>query len=117
MLMENFAVGKDLASFLFSMPFLIGAILLPFFGILVDKVNKRSLFLVMASIGMMVTCALTYVLLHFFTFTYTNFSFLGPMILLGLSYTAFSCCIWSAIPIVAPEKHLQGTAFGLAVSA
>ena len=63
---------------------------------------------------MAVSCAVTIILVEC-NFQEENWSFLLPLILLGVAYSIYAGALWSSIPYVVPAPQL-GTAFGLCTS-
>jgi len=93
--------AETMAGLYMSIPFLIGAILIPFFGVLVDKLGKKTYFLLLgSSLGF----------LSFLTLYLTHP--LVSLILLGFGYTAFATVVWPSV-IAVVNKALVTFAFGL----
>lgn len=116
MLSREFNVSKNLAGALYSLPFLISAIISPFLGLMIDRVGKRALFIMSSTFFVATTNILTAILV-------TNddpigeeypvdWSFLAPLIILGFAYSVYSGALWSSIPYVVKPNTL-GTAFGI----
>lgn len=82
---------------------------------MIDKVGKRALFIFTSSVFVALSCLLTIFLVTRDFGDATNWSFLAPLVLLGLAYSIYAGALWSSIPYVVPSNTL-GTAFGLATA-
>lgn len=111
MLTREWNIDDNLAGALYSLPFLISAFVSPFLGLLIDKIGKRAMMIMLSSFFVIVACVLTAILV---TPDYIgpNWSFLAPLIILGLAYSVYAGALWSSIPYVVKPNTL-GTAFGL----
>jgi len=67
-----------------------------------------------ASFIVMVVCVITIILIRQ-DFETTNYTFLIPMILLGIGYSVLAGTLWASIPYAVASNTL-GTAFGVVVS-
>ena len=76
-----------------SVPFFISAILVPFFGMFIDKFGNRAYLSFVSS----VFCLLS------FGFFYTSTP-IYAIILIGVTYSLFASVIWPAISLVVPNK-------------
>jgi len=111
MLETQFGVPKQLSSSLYSLPFLISAVISPFLGLMIDKIGKRALFIMTSSVLVVFACVITIILVKQ-SYTTENWTFLIPLILLGFAYSVYAGALWSSVPYVVPAPQL-GTAFGL----
>ena len=78
-----------------SVPFFISAILVPFFGIFIDKFGNRAY--------------LSFVSALFCLFSFGLFYSASPIyaiILLGVTYSLFASVIWPAISLVVQNKYV-----------
>lgn len=78
-----------------SVPFFISAILVPFFGVFIDKFGNRAY--------------LSFVSALFSLFSFGLFYSASPIyaiILLGVTYSLFASVIWPAISLVVPNKYV-----------
>ena len=71
--------------------------------------------LVALSSFMVVLACLFTIGLVMIDFEQTNYSCLGPLILLGLGYSIYASSLWPSIPLVVKPNTLA-TAFGLCTS-
>jgi MFS family permease len=113
MLTNEFGVSVNLASALYSLPFLISAGISPFLGICIDKIGQRAMLILTSSVLIVVACLITMLLIaQDFPEDSTNWTFLIPLILLGFAYSIYAGALWSSVPYVVKPNTL-GTAFGL----
>lgn len=86
-----------------SVIYVISAVTSPFIGLLVDKVGRNLIFLLVASILVMVSHMLMAV------------SFINlwiPMISLGIGYSIMCSALWPLVALAVPQNQL-GTAYGV----
>lgn len=86
-----------------SIVYVISAVISPLIGMLVDKVGRNLVFLLVASLLVMVShmlLALTFINLWI------------PMILLGLGYSIMCSALWPLVALAVPQQQL-GTAYGV----
>ena len=114
MLKSEFQIPTNIASALYSLPFFISAGIAPFLGICVDKIGRRGVLVVISSLLVVISCALTGFLVSL-SFTTESYTCLIPLILLGLAYSVYASSLWPSIPLVVKPTML-GTAFGLVTS-
>jgi len=100
---KNHNISKKIAGTLMGTPFLMGAIFVPLFGILVDKYGYRT---------EMVLSSGFFLLLSFILFNFMKPYI--PIIILGLSYSIFACVLWPAISISIIDKNIVGFGYGIA---
>jgi MFS family permease len=62
MLTNCFGVDTNLASALYSLPFLISAVISPFLGLLIDKIGQRALLIMSSSALVTLACIITMIL-------------------------------------------------------
>ena len=96
--------AENLAGSYMAIPFVISAIFVPIFGLIIDNIGKRAYFITTSSI--------------FGIISFLSFSILPPifsMILLGFTYSLFAAVLWPVISLVT-NKNLVGLAFGVATS-
>jgi MFS family permease len=75
----------------------------PLFGLLVDRVGKRALFMMFGSL------LLTPVYL---TMAYTHISLYVPMALMGVAFSLIPAVMWPSVAYIVDQRKL-GTAYGL----
>jgi MFS family permease len=101
--MEAHGVSRETGGFLSSMLTLFAMICTPLFGLLVDKVGKRSLFMMCGSVLLIPV----YLLMG-----YTHVSLYVPMAMMGIAFSLIPAIMWPSVAYVVDEKKL-GTAYGL----
>ena len=67
-----------------------------------------------SSLFIVVACVLTAILVVQ-DYTTINYSFIAPLVFLGLAYSIYAGALWSSVPYVVRPNEL-GTAFGLLTS-
>jgi MFS family permease len=99
-----------------SITYIMGAVLCPIFGVLVDKVGKRSYlsesYIVLFSATLIMLVHLAFVLIPD---CYRCWYSILPMVFLGIGYSIYAAVMWASIPIVVKTAAV-GTAFGVATS-
>ena len=90
---------------------MIAAVFSPFLGLFVDKYGHRMTITLMGSLIM--------IFAHFYELVLPSaptcdrcWASLGPLVLLGLSYTTYAVVLWGALPYMVESRAL-GTAFGI----
>ncbi len=101
--MEAHGASRETGGFLSSMLTLFAMIGTPLFGLLVDKVGKRSLFMVGGSLLLMPV---------YLMMAYTHVSLFVPMAMMGVAFSLIPAVMWPSVAYVVPEQKL-GTAYGL----
>lgn len=94
---------RDDAGVLLSSLPLAAMIATPLFGLLVDKVGKRSLFMAIGSFLLIPV----YLLL-----IYTNIPPIVPMIMMGISFSLIPAVMWPSVAYIVDQKRL-GTAYAV----
>ena len=107
-LQTRFAFTEVEAGFYFTLPYLVAAILSPICGVIVEKYGKRMTINIWGSAIMVIA--------HIYQICLPDcdkcWISLGPLILLGISYTAYAVVLWGALPYMV-EARVLGTAFGI----
>lgn len=75
----------------------------PLFGLLVDKVGKRAMFMMLGSILLMPV---------YLMMAYTNVSLLVPVSMMGIAFSLIPGVMWPSVAYIVDEKRL-GTAYAL----
>jgi MFS family permease len=75
----------------------------PLFGLLVDKVGKRALFMMLGSILLMPV---------YLMMAYTNISLLVPVSMMGIAFSLIPAVMWPSVAYIVDQKRL-GTAYAL----
>lgn len=110
-LYKRFNIPNEIAGLYLMVVFLIAALVTPFFGILFDRVGKRS-------IGLLIALSLLIFALLMVTFFPSHINaplILVPLVCLGVFYPTFAAAFWPCIPRVVEKKTL-GSAYGLLMS-
>jgi MFS family permease len=101
--MEAHGTSRELGGFLSSMLTLFAMIATPLFGLLADRIGKRSLL-------MMFGCLLltpVYLLM-----AYTHISLYVPMAMMGIAFSLIPGIMWPSVSYLVDQSKL-GTAYGL----
>jgi len=96
-------VTRETGGFLSSMLTLFAMVGTPLFGLLVDRVGKRALFMMLGSLLLIPV----YLLM-----AYTHVSLYVPMALMGIAFSLIPAVMWPSVAYLVPEEKL-GTAYGL----
>jgi MFS family permease len=100
---EAHGVSRETGGFLSSMLTLFAMICTPFFGLLVDNVGKRALFMMFGS-ALLIPVYLMMV--------YTDISLYVPMAMMGIAFSLIPAVMWPSVAYVVESNRL-GTAYGL----
>jgi MFS family permease len=110
-LIERYNFSETDAGLLYTMPYIISAILSPIIGFLSDKFGHRMTTTLAGSFLMIVAH-----LISLFTVDCDKCAkSIIPLILLGIAYTTYAVVLWGAIPYMVEGRAL-GTAFGIATT-
>ncbi len=101
--MEAHSVTREEGGFLSSMLTMFAMIFTPLFGLLVDKIGKRSLFMMFGSLLLVPV---------YLMMAYTHVSLYVPMALMGVAFSLIPAIMWPSVAYVVDQSKL-GTAFGL----
>jgi MFS family permease len=101
--MDTHGVSRETGGFLSSMLTLFAMVCTPLFGLMVDKVGKRSLFMMFGSLLLIPV----YLLM-----AYTHVSLYVPMAMMGIAFSLIPAIMWPSVAYVVEENKL-GTAYGL----
>jgi MFS family permease len=100
---EAHGTSRELGGFLSSMLTLFAMIATPLFGLLVDRVGKRALFMMFASLLLVPV----YLLM-----AYTQVSLYVPMAMMGIAFSMIPGIMWPSVSYLVEQSKL-GTAYGL----
>ncbi len=100
---EAHGVSREMGGFLSSMLTLFAMIGTPLFGLLVDRVGRRSLFMVFGSMLLIPV---------YLMMAYTSITLYVPMALMGVAFSLIPAVMWPSVAYVVDESRL-GTAYGL----
>jgi MFS family permease len=101
--MEAHGVSRELGGFLSSMLTMFAMICTPLFGLLVDRVGKRALFMMFASLLLVPV---------YLIMAYSQVTLYIPMALMGIAFSLIPAVMWPSVAYIVDEKKL-GTAYGL----
>jgi MFS family permease len=96
-------LSLEQAGIMNSHVFLAAIFATPLFGLLVDRLGRRSLFMALGSLALLPT---------FLILGYTDWSLWISTVLIGLSFSLIPAAMWPAVPYLVDERRL-GTAYGL----
>lgn len=94
--------ATEMSGRVMSIPYLFSAILSPFFGHVVDRIGRRAVIAVWASVLL--------VMVHL-SLAWSHASPVVPLIGQGLAYVCYAAVIWPSVPLTV-RKESVGTAFG-----
>jgi len=100
---EAHGTSRETGGFLSSMLTLFAMVFTPLFGWLVDRVGKRSLFMMYGSLLLMPV---------YLIMAYTQLSLYAPMVMMGIAFSLIPAVMWPSVAYVVEESKL-GTAYGL----
>lgn len=100
---EAHGVSRETGGFLSSMLTLFAMVGTPLFGLMVDRVGKRALFMMAGSLLLIPV----YLLM-----AYTQVSLYVPMAMMGIAFSLIPAIMWPSVAYLVPEEKL-GTAYGL----
>jgi len=101
--MDAHGTTREFGGFLSSMLTLFAMIATPLFGLLVDKIGKRALFMMFASLLLIPV----YVIMG-----YTHVNLYVPMAMMGVAFSLIPAVMWPSVAYIVDPAKL-GTAYGL----
>jgi MFS family permease len=101
--MEAHGTTREEGGFLSSLLTLFAMICTPLFGLMVDKVGKRALFMMFGSLMLVPV----YLLM-----AYTSVPLIVPMAVMGIAFSLIPAVMWPAVAYLVDQAKL-GTAYGL----
>lgn len=101
--MDAHGTTRELGGFLSSMLTLFAMIATPLFGLLVDKVGKRALFMMFGSLLLIPV---------YLIMAYTQVSLYVPMAMMGIAFSLIPAVMWPSVAYIVDQSKL-GTAYGL----
>jgi MFS family permease len=101
--MQAHGTSRELGSFLSSMLTLFAMIATPLFGLLVDKVGKRALFMMFGSLLLIPV---------YLIMGYTQVNLYIPMAMMGIAFSLIPAVMWPSVAYIVDESKL-GTAYGV----
>jgi MFS family permease len=100
---EARGTSRELGGFLSSMLTLFAMIATPLFGLMVDKIGKRSLFMMFGSLLLVPV---------YLMMAYTQISLYVPMAMMGIAFSLIPGIMWPSVSYLVDQSKL-GTAYGL----
>jgi MFS family permease len=101
--MEAHGSSRELGGFLSSMLTLFAMVATPLFGMLVDRVGKRSQFMMWGSLLLVPV---------YLMMAYTEVSLYVPMAMMGVAFSLIPAVMWPSVAYIVSQERL-GTAYGL----
>lgn len=101
--MEVHGTSREFGGFLSSMLTLFAMIATPLFGLLVDRVGKRALFMMFGSLLLIPV---------YLMMAYTRVSLYVPMAVMGVAFSLIPAVMWPSVAYIVDQSRL-GTAYGL----
>jgi len=101
--MEAHGTSREQGGFLSSLLTLFAMIFTPLFGLLVDKVGKRALFMMFGSLLIVPV---------YLVMAYTSVPLLVPMAVMGIAFSLIPAVMWPSVAYLVEQSKL-GTAYGL----
>ncbi len=100
---ENHGVSREFGGFLSSLLTFAAMVFTPLFGLLSDKIGKRSLLMMLGSLLLVPV---------YLIMVYTKIPLLVPMTMMGISFSLIPAIMWPSVAYIIDESKL-GTAYGL----
>ncbi len=100
---EAHGTTREFGGFLSSLITLFAMVFTPLFGYLVDRVARRSLFMMFGSLLLVPV---------YLMMAYTDISLLVPMAMMGIAFSLVPAVMWPSVAYIVEEARL-GTAYGL----
>jgi len=101
--MEAHGTTREFGGFLSSLLTLFAMIFTPLFGYMVDRLGKRSLFMMLGSALLIPV---------FLMMAYTSINLLVPMAMMGIAFSLIPAVMWPSVAYIVDQSKL-GTAYGL----
>ena len=100
---EAHGTSREAGGFLSSTLTLFAMIATPLFGLLVDRVGKRSLLMMFGSLLLVPV---------YLIMAYTGLSLYIPMVMMGVAFSLIPAVMWPSVAYIVDQRRL-GTAYGL----
>jgi MFS family permease len=100
---EGHGTSREFGGFLSSLITLFAMVFTPLFGLLVDRVGRRSLFMMFGSLLLVPV---------YLMMAYTSLPLLLPMGMMGVAFSLVPAVMWPSVAYLVEEGKL-GTAYGL----
>jgi MFS family permease len=101
--MEAHGASREFGGFLSSMLTLFAMVCTPLFGLLVDKIGKRALFMMFGSLLLVPV---------YLVMAYTRVPLVVPMAVMGVAFSLIPAVMWPSVAYIVDQSKL-GTAYGL----
>jgi MFS family permease len=101
--MEAHGTTREMGGFFSSMLTLFAMVATPLFGLLVDRVAKRALFMMFGSF---------LIIPVYLLMAYTGVTLYFPMAMMGVAFSLIPAVMWPSVAYIVGQERL-GTAFGL----
>jgi len=101
--MEAHGVSRETGGFLSSILTLFAMIATPLFGLMVDRIGKRALFMMFGSLFLVPV---------YLIMAYTPISLYVPMAMMGIAFSLIPAIMWPSVAYLVEQSKL-GTAYGL----
>ncbi|HLP18426.1 MAG TPA: MFS transporter [Bacteroidota bacterium] len=101
--MDAHGTTREFGGFLSSILTLFAMIATPLFGLMVDKIGKRSLFMMFGSLLLIPV---------YLIMAYTHISLYVPMAMMGVAFSLIPAIMWPSVAYIVDQSKL-GTAYGL----
>ena len=104
----KYSFSEQQASTLYTIPYLLSAVLAPILGIVVDRSGKRVIWMILSSV----------ILIAAYSTSMTIpacdkcLNEMGPLAMSGIGYSIYASTIWGSIPYTVPSNAV-GSGFGL----
>jgi MFS family permease len=100
---DSHGVSRETGGFLSSMLTLFAMICTPLFGLMVDKIGRRSFFMMFGSLLLIPV---------YLVMAYSSIPLYVPMAVMGIAFSLIPAIMWPSVAYVVEENKL-GTAYGL----
>jgi MFS family permease len=101
--MDAHGTTREFGGFLSSMLTLFAMIATPLFGLMVDKIGKRALFMMFGSLLLIPV---------YLIMAYSQVSLYVPMAMMGVAFSLIPAVMWPSVAYIVDESKL-GTAYGV----
>jgi MFS family permease len=101
--MDAHGTSREQGGFLSSLLTLFAMIATPLFGLMVDKIGKRALFMMFGSLLLIPV---------YLIMAYTQINLLIPMAMMGVAFSLIPAIMWPSVAYIVNEAKL-GTAYGV----
>ena len=101
--MDAHGTTREFGGFLSSMLTLFAMIATPLFGLMVDKIGKRALFMMFGSLLLIPV---------YLIMAYTHVNLYVPMAMMGIAFSLIPAVMWPSVAYIVDESKL-GTAYGV----